>query len=97
MKQQKRKQKVKAQKRRRANEKAARKVAPSSIGGTTADLVDKYRQLTLKEYEDVVELCHMQGVQLSRPLLERGKSELKEILTPFPSLLLKCNILLCLK
>lgn len=73
LKQHKRKQKVKAQKRKEASEKPLRQVASSSLGGATAVLVDKYRQLTLKEYEDVVELCHMQGVQLSRPLLERGK------------------------
>jgi len=29
--------------------------------------------MTMKEYNDVVELCHMHGVQLSKGVLGRGR------------------------
>ena len=70
-KQQKRKEKEKAkQKKRTAPEKVS--VAPSTLGGRVGEMVDRYRKMTMKEYNDVVELCHMHGVQLSKDLLERG-------------------------
>ena len=70
-KQQKRKEKEKAkQKKRTAPEKVS--VAPSTLGGRVGEMVDRYRKMTMKEYNDVVELCHMDGVQLSKDLLERG-------------------------
>ena len=70
-KQQKRKEKEKAkQKKRAAPEKVS--VAPSTLGGRVGEMVDRYRKMTMKEYNDVVELCHMHGVQLSKGVLERG-------------------------
>lgn len=69
-KQQKRKEKEKAkQKKRTVPEKVS--VAPSTLGGRVGEMVDRYRKMTMKEYNDVVELCHMHGVQLSKDLLER--------------------------
>ena len=70
-KQQKRKEKEKAKQRKRAApEKVS--VAPSTLGGRVGEMVDRYRKMTVKEYNDVVELCHMHGVQLSKGVLGRG-------------------------
>lgn len=75
-KQQKRKEKEKAKQRKRASpEKVS--VAPSTLGGRVGEMVDRYRKMTMKEYNDVVELCHMHGVQLSKGLLGRGRFVLK--------------------
>lgn len=68
-KQQKRKEKGKKQRKRVAPEKLT--VAPSTLGGRVGDMVDRYRRMTLKEYNDVVELCQMHGVQVSKALLGR--------------------------
>ncbi|XP_020623016.1 EF-hand calcium-binding domain-containing protein 12-like [Orbicella faveolata] len=69
-KQQKRKEKEKAKQRKRAApEKVS--VAPSTLGGRIGEMVDRYRKMTVKEYNDVVELCHMHGVQLSKGVLGR--------------------------
>lgn len=71
-KQQKRKEKEKAKQRKRAApEKVS--VAPSTLGGRVGEMVDRYRKMTVKEYNDVVELCHMHGVQLSKGVLGRGR------------------------
>ena len=71
-KQQKRKEKEKAKQRKRAApEKVS--VAPSTLGGRVGEMVDRYRKMTVKEYNDVVELCHMHGVQLSKDVLGRGR------------------------
>lgn len=70
-KQQKRKEKGKKQRKRVAPEKLT--VAPSTLGGRVGDMVDRYRRMTLKEYNDVVELCQMHGVQVSKALLGRGE------------------------
>ena len=71
-KQQKRKEKEKAKQRKRAApEKVS--VTPSTLGGRVGEMVDRYRKMTVKEYNDVVELCHMHGVQLSKGVLGRGR------------------------
>ena len=49
-------------------------VAPSTMGGRLGEMVDRYRRMTMKEYNDVVELCQMHGVQVSKALLGRGES-----------------------
>ena len=72
-KQRQRKQKEKAKQKKKAPEKLL--VAPSTLGGTVGEMVDRYRRLTMKEYNDVVQLCQMHGVQLSKALLGRGKSK----------------------
>ena len=69
-KQQKRKEKEKAKQKKRTAPEVS--VAPSTLGGRVGEMVDRYRKMTMKEYNDVVELCHMHGVQLSKDLLERG-------------------------
>lgn len=70
-KQQKRKEKEKAKQKKRASpEKVS--VAPSTLGGRVGEMVDRYRKMTMKEYNDVVELCHMHGVQISKGQLARG-------------------------
>ncbi|XP_068714328.1 EF-hand calcium-binding domain-containing protein 12-like [Montipora foliosa] len=68
-KQQRRKEKEKKQRKRAVPEKAT--VAPSTLGGRLGDMVDRYRRMTVKEYNDVVELCQMHGVQVSKALLGR--------------------------
>ena len=71
-KQQRRKEKEKAKQRKRASpEKVS--VSPSTLGGRMGEMVDRYRKMTMKEYNDVVELCHMHGVQLSKGVLGRGR------------------------
>ena len=70
-KQQKRKEKEKKQRKRASPEKVS--VAPSTMGGRLGEMVDRYRRMTMKEYNDVVELCQMHGVQVSKALLGRGK------------------------
>jgi len=35
------------------------------------EMVDRYRRMTMKEYNDVVELCQMHGVQISKAVLGR--------------------------
>ena len=85
-KQQKRKEKEKAKQRKRAApEKVS--VAPSTLGGRVGEMVDRYRKMTMKEYNDVVELCHMHGVQLSKGVLGRGRFVFKgrHILIPMTS------------
>lgn len=66
-KQQKRKEKEKKQRKRVAPEKAT--VAPSTMGGRLGEMVDRYRRMTMKEYNDVVEMCQMHGVPVSKAVL----------------------------
>ncbi|KAK2548853.1 EF-hand calcium-binding domain-containing protein 12 [Acropora cervicornis] len=68
-KQQKRKEKEKKQRKKAAPDRTT--VAPSTLGGRVGEMVDRYRKMTLKEYNDVVELCQMHGVQVSKALLGR--------------------------
>ena len=70
-KQQKRKEKEKKQRKKTAPDRTT--VAPSTLGGRVGEMVDRYRKMTLKEYNDVVELCQMHGVQVSKALLGRGE------------------------
>ncbi|XP_064633040.1 EF-hand calcium-binding domain-containing protein 12-like [Lineus longissimus] len=44
---------------------------PSTLTGDVADMVDKFRQLRLKEYEEVNRLCKESGVVLTEKLLEK--------------------------
>ena len=46
--------------------------APSTLGGETGAMVDKFRQLKLKEYNDIVKLCKLNNVPLTEDLLKRG-------------------------
>lgn len=68
-KQQKRKEKEKKQRKKTVPDRTT--VAPSTLGGRVGEMVDRYRKMTLKEYNDVVELCQMHGVQVSKALLGR--------------------------
>ena len=45
---------------------------PSTLGGETAEMVDKFRQLKLKEYNEVVKMCKDNSVPLSEDLLKKG-------------------------
>ncbi len=47
-------------------------LSPSTLGGETAELVDKFRQLKFKEYNDILNLCQEKKVVLSEKLLKRG-------------------------
>ena len=71
-KQQKRKEKEKKQRKRVALEKAT--VAPSTMGGRLGEMVDRYRRMTMKEYNDVVEMCQMHGVPVSKAVLGKGEA-----------------------
>ena len=71
-KQQKRKEKEKKQRKRVAPEKAI--VAPSTMGGRLGEMVDRYRRMTMKEYNDVVEMCQMHGVPVSKAVLGKGNA-----------------------
>ena len=71
-KQQKRKEKEKKQRKRVAPEKAT--VAPSTMGGRLGEMVDRYRRMTMKEYNDVVEMCQMHGVPVSKAVLGKGEA-----------------------
>jgi ornithine carbamoyltransferase len=46
---------------------------PSTLTGDVADMVDKFRQMRLKEYDEVIKMCKESGVVLSDKLLEKGK------------------------
>ena len=46
--------------------------APSTLGGETANMVDKFRQLKLKEYNDIIKLCRLSNVPLTEDLLKKG-------------------------
>ena len=50
--------------------------APSTLGGETGAMVDKFRQLKLKEYNDIVKLCKLNSVPLTEDLLKRGKCQI---------------------
>ena len=69
-KQRKRKEKEKSRQKRRGVEKIS--VAPSTMGGATGQIIDRYRRMQLKECNEAVELCHMHGIQLNKKTLERG-------------------------
>ncbi|XP_031563147.1 EF-hand calcium-binding domain-containing protein 12-like [Actinia tenebrosa] len=68
-KQQKKKEREKAKQKKKPIEKQT--VAPSTMGGATGAVIDRFRKRTLQEYHDTVKLCDMHGVQLSKPLLGR--------------------------
>ena len=44
----------------------------STMRGETADMVNKFRELKLKEYCQITKLCKMNGIILSERLLEKG-------------------------
>ena len=44
----------------------------SMLEGETGTMVNDFRQLKLKEYYDIMNLCEDKGVMLSRKLLDRG-------------------------
>ena len=48
--------------------------APSTLGGETAHMVDKFRQLKLKEYNEILKLCQQNNVPLTEDLLKKGKN-----------------------
>ncbi|XP_046561164.1 EF-hand calcium-binding domain-containing protein 12-like [Haliotis rubra] len=43
----------------------------STLGGEVGEMVNRFRQLRLKEYYDVVRMCEEKGVPLTQPVLER--------------------------
>lgn len=43
----------------------------STLQGETASMIDKYRQLKLKEYYEITRMCQVQNTPLSKKLLER--------------------------
>lgn len=45
----------------------------STLKGETADMVNKFRELKLREYCDITKLCKLNGIILSERLLEKGK------------------------
>ena len=45
----------------------------STMDTDTANMVDKFRQLKLREFCEITKLCYQQGVNLNTALLERGK------------------------
>lgn len=45
--------------------------APSTLGGETADQVDKFRQLKLREFNEICSLCHSNNMILNKDLLEK--------------------------
>ena len=49
-------------------------MAPSTMGGRLGEMVDRYRRMTMKEYNDVVEMCQMHGVPVSKAVLGKGKA-----------------------
>lgn len=44
----------------------------STMQGETAAMVDKFRQLKLKEFYEIDKMCELQGIPLNKKLLERG-------------------------
>ena len=44
---------------------------PSTMTGETSDLVDKFRQLKLREYNEIINLCKQNSVVLSERLLSK--------------------------
>lgn len=44
----------------------------STLEGELGGMVDKFRQLKLREFYDINKLCAHQGVSLSPTLLEKG-------------------------
>ena len=44
------------------------------MGGRLGEMVDRYRRMTMKEYNDVVEMCQMHGVPVSKAVLGKGKA-----------------------
>ena len=46
---------------------------PSQFADDTGNMIDDFRQLKLKEYHDIMNLCEKRGVMLSQKLLDRGK------------------------
>ena len=47
-----------------------------TIGEDIGPVIDKLHERSRREYEKVLELCHLHGVKLSRDLLERGESSI---------------------
>ena len=45
---------------------------PSTLGGETAELVDRFRQLKLKEYDDICKMCKDKNVPFTEDLLKKG-------------------------
>ena len=42
------------------------------MGGETGLMVDRYQKQKHEEYEAILKLCHLHGVQLSKTMLEKG-------------------------
>ena len=50
--------------------------APSTLLGETAQQVDRFRQLKLREYNAILQLCTESNVNLTKELLEKGEEML---------------------
>ena len=48
-------------------------LAPSTLAGEHAQKVNQFRQLRLREYMDVCQLCRERNVPLSEALLKKGQ------------------------
>lgn len=44
----------------------------STLKGETAEMINKFRELKLKEYCEITKLCKLNGIVLNEKLLERG-------------------------
>lgn len=53
-------------------ERVERHLAPSTVSGPSGDLLNDLRQELKREYDEAVNLCRMNGVGLTRELLEKG-------------------------
>ena len=45
---------------------------PCTMSDETGERVEKFRQLKIKEYYDIIKLCQQNNVVLNQKLLERG-------------------------
>lgn len=66
-----RRQKRKEKRRHKTTREAKKVRALCTMGGVTGLMVDKFQKDKQKEYEEILELCHLYGVQLSKGMLER--------------------------
>lgn len=46
---------------------------PSTLTGEMGEMVDKFRRLKLKEYDDVCKMCRDNNVPLTEKLLQKGR------------------------
>ena len=54
---------------------------PSTMTNETGDLVDKFRQLKFKEYNEICQLCQENSVPFTEKLLTKGKLDMQPYLT----------------